>query len=53
MKFVNTFILDGQAYTVQDPNAVTQDAFEKAVGDIESALDAIHDYAQSLGGGGI
>lgn len=52
MNFVNTLIVDGQAYTVQDPNAVTQESFTVALGDVEAALDELHAYAQSLGGEG-
>lgn len=50
MKFVNTLIVDGQTYTLQDPNAVTEEAFNTALGDVEAALDELHTYAQSLGG---
>lgn len=50
MKFVNTLVVDGQSYTVQDPNAVKEETFTAVLGDVEAALEALHDYAQGLGG---
>ena len=51
MKFVNTLIIDGQSYTLQDPNAVTRETFNTALGDVEAALEELHQYAVDLGGG--
>ena len=53
MNFVNTIIVSGQAYTVQDPNALPREEFTAALGDVEAALEALHAYAESLGGEGV
>lgn len=50
MKTMSTLTVNGEIYTVKDPNAVTQETFTAALGDVEAALDELHTYAQSLGG---
>lgn len=52
MKFVNTLIVNGESYQIQDLNAVTEETFTAALGDVEAALAALHAYAEGFGGGG-
>ena len=53
MNFVNTIIVDGKAYTVQDPNGVPRADFDSVMGDVAAALETLHSYAQGLGGGSL
>ena len=52
MKHINTLVVNGEAYVLQDKNAVTAEMLEEKLGDVEAALETLHNYALSLGGEG-
>ena len=47
MNFVNAFTVNGQTYTLQDPNAVTHQQLEAKIEEIaQTVLEALSDAAE-------